>query len=75
MFDKFFYDELLFVSGIKKNTIVKVMEEYEVPSGRIHSSRPDSRSGRQEWVSDISLSLGGSNGYTEEYAALHYQPV
>lgn len=55
MFDKFSHDEFFFVSRIRKNTLVKVMEEYEVPSGG-------------SILQDQMVVLGGKNGYlTDPY--------
>ena len=55
LFDKFSYDGFFFVSRIKKNTLVHVMSEYEVPPGG-------------DILQDQMVVLGGKNGYlTEPY--------
>ena len=55
MFNKLFHDEFFFVSRIRKNTIVKVMKEYEVPTGG-------------SILQDQMVVLGGNNGYlTDPY--------
>ena len=50
MFDKFSHDKFFFVSRIRKNILVKVKEEYEVPSGG-------------SILQDQMVVLGGKNGY------------
>ena len=74
-FDELSHDEFFFVSRIKKNTLVRILEEYKVSPGGNDYSGSHGRPRRQKWVSDRSLSLDGSNRYTEEYAANHHQPV
>ena len=55
LFDKFSYDGFFFVTRIKKNTLVQVLAEYEVPSGGVI-------------LQDRMVVLGGKNGYlTEPY--------
>ncbi|PTQ82228.1 IS4 transposase [Trichococcus patagoniensis] len=55
LFDKFSHDGFFFISRIRKNSLVKVREEYEVPSGGTI-------------FQDQMVVLGGKNGYlTDPY--------